>query len=399
MFQNESHSTEEWADILHLSSTTLQKYLKILHKQLLYFNLALSLNPVKIEGDEMDIRNFFFSFFYESDITPHTILPTAAIQHSVNEIGQLFDKEAYHYSSFTLTSYLLMISLERYNGGNVVKVSDSLYIAVQYSVQLMHFQKINYIIEKHFGFTLPKEEILHLFICIVTQRKIKSVLVEQKFCLSYNHWSEIGVLTKDFYQNFFSMQPTQEKKSDHILIESFFTTAKLKDCLTFSANRNIEDVNQFVTRFFFEEYCAYYNFFETNAQYLALYSKQYLTDFCVNLVIHIEAIREAYWGKKKNIGFIFEGNRSVCQFIENLAKKYFSPYQAVFFPDSSEVNADYLEMNDIDILVTNYSEYINEFNEFTECVLFRSIPTANDWNRLLTRINPKITNQYLLADR
>ncbi|MDB1690103.1 helix-turn-helix domain-containing protein [Enterococcus casseliflavus] len=114
LFQEETHSVEEWADIFHLSITTTQNYFKKMQTQLAHFNLTLSFHPVRMQGNEMDIRNFYFSFFYESDITPYTVFPTVAIQQAVNEMGQLFNKDNYHFSSFTLTTYLLLISIERY---------------------------------------------------------------------------------------------------------------------------------------------------------------------------------------------------------------------------------------------------------------------------------------------
>ena len=399
LFQGEVHSIEEWAEIFHLSPTTTQKYFQKMQHQLDHFGLKLSFRPVMIQGNEMDIRSFYFSFFYESEVTPHTIFPTVAVQQAVNEIGQLFNKDNYHFSSFTLTSYLLLISIERYLSGNRVSIHKDLFLAVQSSVQLMHFQKINYIMENYFNFVFPEEEVLYLFISIVTQRTMRNTVVEQKFCLSYNHWPEIGFLTKEFFKHFFPLQYNKNYKPDLILLESFFTTAKLKACLNFSANKNIEDINDFVQKTFSDEYSSYLEFLYNNKHYLKLYSLDYLPDFCANLVIYLEYVRERYWGTSKNIAFIFEGNRSICQFIENLAKKYLHPFQSLFFPDSGEVNAKYLEKNKIDILVTNYSEYIADFDNCTECILFRSIPTASDWNKLLAKVNPKITYQYKLSDR
>ncbi len=183
------------------------------------------------------------------------------------------------------------------------------------------------------------------------------------------------------------------------MLESFFTTAKLKECLSVSANRNTDDINTFIQNTFPNEFHTYYYFFKNNPHYNAIFSSTYLTDFCSNLVIYIETIREKYWKQKKNIAFIFEGNNNVVQFIEALANKYLQHHQNLYFPNSAEVNSSYLEQNHIDLLITNYSEHITEFREITECLLFKSIPAASDWNRLLEKINPKIINQYVLKDR
>ncbi|MDY4306904.1 hypothetical protein SNF32_04420 [Enterococcus mundtii] len=36
-------------------------------------------------------------------------------------------------------------------------------------------------------------------------------------------------------------------------------------------------------------------------------------------------------------------------------------------------------------MITNHPEHVEEFQEVTECILFRSIPSASDWNRLLEK--------------
>jgi len=235
-----------------------------------------------------------------------------------------------------------------------------------------------------------------LFVSIITKKKLQNVIVEQKFCLSYNHWTEIRTLTNDFYQML--KVSSKKPKEDQILIESFFTSAKLKECLSTSANRNIYDVNAFIKKTFPKEFAAYREFLENSREYHNLYSEEYLTDFCANLVIYIESVRERHWFPRKNIAFIFEGNNNIVQYIEGWSNRYFSRSHQVFYPDSGEVNAQYLEQNTIDLLVTNYAEHATEFRDIVECIVFKTIPSSSDWNRLLERINPDVTRQFALKD-
>jgi hypothetical protein len=191
---------------------------------------------------------------------------------------------------------------------------------------------------------------------------------------------------------------SKKPKEDQILIESFFTSAKLKECLSTSANRNIYDVNAFIKKTFSKEFAAYREFLESSCEYHTLYSVEYLTDFCANLVIFIESVRERHWFPRKNIAFIFEGNNNIVQYIEGWSNRYFSRSHQVFYPDSGEVNAQYLEQNTIDLLVTNYAEHATEFRDIVECIVFKTIPSSSDWNRLLERINPNVTRQFALKD-
>lgn len=397
IFFSELHALDEWSDKLYLSKKTLAKYLSNLQDQLTHFDLRLSKDPVNIIGNEADIRKFFCTLFYESKITPHTVFPSLAAHQAVNEMSHLFENESYQNTSFSLYTYLLYITLERYLQGHTVVISKELHHALRHSVQLFHFQQINVVIDKYYDLKLSENELIFLFVSIITQRKLSNVTIEQKFCLSYNHWSHIGALTNDFAQ-LLALSPQHDKRS-LIFLESFFTTAKLKECMSVSANRNTEDINLFIQQIFPNEFLRYHEFLAHNTNYLAIYSKAYLTDFCSNLVIYIETIRLRYWRKKQHIAFIFEGNNNITQFIEALSDKYFDVHHRIFYPHSGEVNQSYLINNHIDLLVTNYPEHMREFRDVTDCLLFKSIPDAADWNRLIKQLNPKIMNQYQIVDK
>ncbi|WP_225000647.1 helix-turn-helix domain-containing protein [Enterococcus casseliflavus] len=372
IFIGELKSIDEWADHFYLSKATLLKYLQRVRKQLIHFDLELANDPVNIIGNEADIRNFFCTFFYETDITPHTVFPSIAVQQAVKEISGLFDKSSYHTASFSQYSYILYISIERFLRGETVLIKDELHHALRHSIQLMHYQRINEVIRRYFHFYFTSDEIIFLFVSIITKRKLQEVIVEQKFCLSYNHWPEIGELTNSFYQLLEMKSTGKRKKNDLILIESFFTMAKLKECLSTSANRNINDVNEFIQDTFSKEFYTYKCFLENNKFYQLMFSEEYLVDFCANLVIYIEAVRERYWFPKKNIAFIFEGNNNIVQYIEGWSKRYFGHAHQLYYPDSGEVNAEYIMQKNIDLLVTNYAEHAADFRDIVECIFFKA---------------------------
>ncbi|EAC5490605.1 M protein trans-acting positive regulator, partial [Listeria monocytogenes] len=58
----------------------------------------------------------------------------------------------------------------------------------------------------------------------------------------------------------------------------------------------------------------------------------------------------------------------------------------------------YLKQNQIDLIVTNYAEHASAFRDTIECIVFKTIPSSSDWNRLLERINPDVTRQFALKD-
>lgn len=397
IFFAELYTLDDWSDQLHLSKTTLLKYLKKIQSQLVYFDLDITYDPVNIIGQEADKRHFFCTFFYESEITPHTVFPSISAQQTVNEIGSLFKNDCYRNTSFFLYTYLLYISVERFMQGNTVKVNNQLRNALNDRMQQVHLKKINDVIEKFYDIRLPDDELIFLFCCIISQRKMSDITVEKQFCFTYNQWPESKLLAEEFLNILDSSY--ENKTITLIFLEAFFITAKLKEYLCISANRNTQDINRFIQKMFPYECHMYQKFLESNKNYHSLYSDEFLVDFSCSLVLHIETIRERYWKNKKNIAFIFEGNNHIIQFIEATSNNYLMDDHCVFYPNASEVNKKYLIENKIDILITNYPEHVEEFQSEAECILFRSIPSASDWNRLLEKINPKITNQYFLADK
>ncbi len=155
-------------------------------------------------------------------------------------------------------------------------------------------------------------------------------------------------------------------------------------------------MNAFIKRTFPKEFAAYREFLENSREYHNLYSEEYLTDFCKLSDLYRICSRTSLVSRK-NIAFIFEGNNNIVQYIEGWSNRYFSRSHQVFYPDSGEVNAQYLEQNTIDLLVTNYAEHATEFRDIVECIVFKTIPSS-DWNRLLERINPNVTRQFALKD-
>lgn len=75
IFHGELHPIEEWAYRLHVSESTLRRYLQGVAPILKNYGLTIGYSPVNMKGNETNIRKFFQDFYYEADVTPHTLLP------------------------------------------------------------------------------------------------------------------------------------------------------------------------------------------------------------------------------------------------------------------------------------------------------------------------------------
>lgn len=80
IFFNECQSIDKWSDQLFTTTSTLHRLLKKILPILNNYEISLSTRPVDFIGKEINIRQFFHDFYYESDITPHTVFPSLAIQ-------------------------------------------------------------------------------------------------------------------------------------------------------------------------------------------------------------------------------------------------------------------------------------------------------------------------------
>jgi len=94
-----------------------------------------------------------------------------------------------------------------------------------------------------------------------------------------------------------------------------------------------------------------------------------------------------YWQAKKNIAFLFEGPFYLCQLLKCKSVRYLRSSRTFYFPDSNELSAGYLEKNQIDLIVTNYTEYITEYAQDIDYLLFKTFPDEHDWEALEETLN------------
>jgi len=70
--------------------------------------------------------------------------------------------------------------------------------------------------------------------------------------------------------------------------------------------------------------------------------------------------------------------------------RYVSNDHRVFFQKINELTSDYLKENAIDLVVTNYSEYLSEFILSTDSLLLKAILDHQDWLRVIEKIDPQL---------
>ncbi|MDK4450920.1 helix-turn-helix domain-containing protein [Enterococcus casseliflavus] len=397
LFYNDLHSVGDWAERLYISEKTLINHLGKVKKELNTLNLDLSVHPVNIIGSEIDIRYFFTLFYYESDITPHTVFPPINAEEATTEFMELIDVDKFHSSSFSYFSYLLFISMERIKQGKFVSIDLGLKKIIKKTRNYNKLLAISQmIIRDHFEENLKEDEFVYMFTSLLTMRNLENLKKELNFVASYNHWPRIHTLAEDF-QTKFDLSFNGDTK-ELIFIEAFFTVIKLKELISASTLKNMNDVTSFSKEKFKQNYQSYYTFLKENEDFKAEFSNDYLADITANLVLFVETVKETYWLNPQSIVFVFEGNHYIFQYFESTIKSILGPHHNLYFPNERQLTSQYIKEHNIDIIVSNYPEVFSDDFDAKQ-ILFNTIPDAEDWNRLFFTINPKIIANYRITDQ
>lgn len=389
-------SYEEWADHFFLSESSMRRHLLRVSEALEPYQLQFSINPVDLIGEEGNIRKFLKDFYYEADeISPFTLKPSV----EVNELMHYLEENRYQPSMGTdilPTDFYYQFYIMIYRS------SQRKYMPVP-NIEGMDWEKddtyqfllsLKPKIQKRYGFVIPDSELLAFYLFAICKRTIDAPAKEELFCQQFNHWPIITELARKFVA-YYDPILAEPSFPTTILIESFFTSVKYLDQLTPIMNKNITEVNAFARHSYPDCYTRIHSFLEANLRDLKV-EDTYIEDITASLLLTIEAIRDNYVQNPKRIAFLLEGSSFVCRSVKAKALRYFRGYHQIFFPTIEQMDNHFFYQNQIDIFVTNYADYVSYLEKDMEYILFQSIPTIDDWNHLLERINPQILKDFSL---
>lgn len=389
-------SYEEWADHFFLSESSMRRHLLRVSEALDPYQLQFSINPVDLIGEEGNIRKFLKDFYYEADeISPFTVAPSV----EVNELMHYIKENRYHASVGTdiLPTdfyYQFYIMIQRSAQGKLLVLQEDSSTRWQQDENYQYFLSLKPKIYNRYGFTIPDSELLALYLYSVCKRTIDSPTREKLFCQQFNRWPSITSLAEKFVK-FYDPILADTNYPTTILVESFFTSIKYLDQLAPIMNKNITEVNAFARDSYPDRFKRIQSFLRTNLKMLKV-ADLYIEDIAASLLLTIEAIRDSYVQNPKRIAFLLEGSSFVCRSVKAKALRYFRGYHQIFFPTIEQMDNHFFYQNQIDIFVTNYADYVSYLEKDMEYILFQSIPTIDDWNHLLERINPQILKDFSL---
>ena len=128
-FSDGTLNVHELADKFFLAESTLRLRIKHMNRILSAFHCSISLYNIKIQGDETNIRYFYYSYFSEFQelfISSHNdeLRYCFSIHQNIKKALEKSDKPFLHYSNQQISMWLLLIR-DRLRQGHFVQVKTS----------------------------------------------------------------------------------------------------------------------------------------------------------------------------------------------------------------------------------------------------------------------------------
>lgn len=389
IFYGNQLSLDDLADKYNYSESTMQRSAAQISLALSEYDLKLKLKPVNIEGDEGNIRTFFFDFFYEGDQTPYTVFPPNGLHDLVfsnfsKEIGNFEIGTSVMTTAFYYYFYIAMV---RSNSGHPIEIPSIIYeMNFLSSKDFLLFYSFQPLIKKEYGIFVPIEEFIWVAMIIVCKRSVYSKEKEKLFYERFNQWSQIKFLVEKYFHS--SGFENWNKEEMSLFLSSFFLSKKINDSICPILNKimaeemaRTKDIHPLV-------YEINYDFLVKNTDVLNI-SEHYFEDVVASLTMFYDIIL-SYYAPVREIAFILEGDYLLIQSIRIQINNILGEkYHAKFIP-LQELTVERLNIEKTDLVVTNYKPYLLDFVIKKDYLLINRIPNTHDWKNILSKLNPLI---------
>ncbi|MGM0155632.1 hypothetical protein IGK30_003499 [Enterococcus sp. AZ178] len=386
IFYGKFNRVDELADHYHFSESSFRRMLNQSNQALNSYGLQWASNPLTIQGDESNLRKFFKDFYYEGIDTKYTVLPDLElIELALNYLeGKLGNYIIGSGTTPTAYYYTFSIAIQRAKLGFAITLPEDIKIKAYEAVDFPLLHSLTETIERFYEMKMPKEEFAWIFLVTIGKRTLDQENQEKRFYNHFNNGKEITDLTKSFLH----MHELIEKNSRSIttFIRSFFLSRYINHRISSVLNKEMDDLKEMVLRSQPETYKKNLVFLKKNAKNV-FGGSPYLEDICVSLTIYSELILDTYTPSKE-IYFLLEGDHFICQYIRTRATQQFGTKHKLTFLPIQSLTTEFLDVTDVDLIVTNYSRYVSDYINEQDYILLRQVPNDEDWQLLEKKINP-----------
>lgn len=388
---NDLKSVEEWAFRFHLSESTMKRFILSVMPVLEEYDLQISLTPVDLIGAEVNIRKFFKDFYYEVDALPHILLPFEKVDEILVDLNAKAQIDLLTNISPLDLHYFVYIMIQRsINNKSIENISEK-FTYTDTEKKLFDTLKKN--IKTVFKYELDESELNVLFIYCISQRGIFDLPKEKKYCSRFGEVEYEKKICRELVSEYNSN--LNEVLTTYI--ESFLISVRWLNSIGDIMNKSTFEAIEFSKKAYPSGFKKTFQFLKKNEDILGI-SNRYTEDITSNLILTIEAIKDTYDRRPKNIAFLLEGSPFVNRSVQAKAFRYLRGYHDIYFLTATDLNDKYLTDNKINLFVTNQEEYVRELLPNIDFILFKTIPDSRDWNQLLQAINPQITKDFSLGE-
>lgn len=396
IFFSHLYTISELSEQLHLSESTLLRYIRKAQIFLSEYQIKIKTSPIDFHGNEINIRYFFHSFYSDSDITPHTVFPTLEVKEITAKITEKITLKECAPITFESFNYHLYITLTRsFNGKTIDNLPDNLVILNEKKV-LLYNEIMKQVILEYFDNDLSLEEKKYIYLVTLYKRSIFDKESELLFQSTQPQPKEIEEWTEQFLELAFDTE--KEKSIYSLYIRSFFLSTHLKYHLSPILLQNLVDITLYSKLKFSFEYQRNEAFIQNTLGETYELTLRQLEGISTSLTLLNYTLSLVHARPSKQIAFLLEGNSYIRELIEATAINYLGTTHRLYFPNKHDTDIERIRKIEFDVIVTNYSEYLVSTLTGKTTLLFDTIPTAENWNELFTLIDPNATKLYSLKD-
>ncbi|WP_430534772.1 helix-turn-helix domain-containing protein [Listeria rocourtiae] len=371
---------DEWADDLFLSTSTLYRYLGYLKKILKEFKLDLTLTPVTIVGDEVNIRHFYFHFLYNTNDISSMNRPTEQDREIFHRwystfIGKMNRKIATQHRS---ALYWIMVIRKRLEQGHTILLDRRLKESVRQlsTHKFMPESGQNYFpgIEEQY---MTEDEFMYgSLLSLDNYVYEESETVDIKGLIDTENLEIINRFLVDAFKKLEKELPEPEIFSLYVMYlrNIYFLTQ-----LTPLFQRNSTEVNRLIKHRHPTMYSKWLEIL-TDAPIEKKFGIEYIEDVAVNFAMFTYFSHQNRTQRKKHILFAFDGKKSYLNYLNVLVKSFINSNIEITFLVNQHITNKVAKELGVDIVIYNYKED----GERLDCIKYRTerMPTDQDWEKI-----------------
>lgn len=372
LFRGVKISSCDWAVRFFVSESTFRKYVAYLNEQVLNdYGLSVSQHCLRLEGNEREIRMFFFRLFFGYKNQLHTLTVDKRFFDIIHDMKR---RDETSFSDLYIDNYRcagwFMIGIQRSLLRCDLCLGQKLVSEITAQPQFEVFKdSLNKAMQKVYTyFTLPEHEVMYLYLVILHAvvyggNDDEASSVSNFTRLPYKHYDVFEKFVATTLQKIYSNDQTFEVAvSRHCaLLCNLSQLTKLS--VSFQTVSN--DVKTYVLNFHNELYLEWLHALKEHDNYKQLRFK-YLEDVAISLSVLTMAFAYQYNVVYEHVVLCFTGCASHVSLLTTICKTLIPTNVMVTVKFDEVINQSYIVENKVDLLVTNY-----DLGKNIDCQIYR----------------------------